>query len=99
MNSREYLFTVLAEEASEVAQATSKTIRFGNSSFVPQSRFTTNAEHLVQEINEMIAMVELLGEFGYLDITNLNNVRVKEAKKIKVTEYLELAENMGVVID
>lgn len=99
MNTREYLFTCLAEESSEVAQATSKGLRFGFDSFMPKSNFTTNGQHLVQEIAELIAVAELLEEDGYLNLASLYDESIINAKKEKVLKYLQISKNLGLVVE
>ena len=68
---REHLLTCVAEECAEVIQAICKYKRFRNQSLAP----------VYQELNDVIAVIELLG-FQSSDIAT-------SRKKVKVLKYYD----------
>lgn len=94
MNREQYLLCVLGEEASEVGQMASKNQRFGSQEIFPGQPLT-NAQRTHLEIDDLMAMVEMLNEefsFGYLPSRD----RI-EAKKAKVNHYGKYSESLGLV--
>src|SRR5690606_37793985 len=103
MNIQEYLITSLNEEASEVAQQASKTLRFGIDDVYttvkedgghilhdsPSNRF-----RLIEELNDLMGIVELLVEQGALPADWMSRDRIK-AKKKKVIRYMKYAREVG----
>lgn len=81
----EHLYDVLMEEAAEVIQAVCKRKRFGQWSHNPDSH-KTNQQCINDEINDFLAVVELLSR---------ENERVhedtlhQEKKMIKVRQYYD----------
>jgi hypothetical protein len=61
MNNTEHLLTILSEECVETAQRVSKAIRFGLTE-VQEGQHLNNAERLVYEFNDIVAVMELLHE-------------------------------------
>ena len=62
MNYKEYLYCKLAEEAGEVAQAAMKANIFGEDGVSPVDNLKkSNLQNLVNEINDMLAVIDLLG--------------------------------------
>ena len=59
MNRTEHLITIFGEEGSEVAQRASKILRFGVDEVQP-GQVKTNAERLVDEYADIIAVAEML---------------------------------------
>lgn len=78
-----YNLNLLSEEASEVIQAVSKIQRFGEMSISPYNN-TANIFLLIKEINDFMAVVELLQD--YYGIPFIDNQRVEE-KKQKIAQY------------
>lgn len=91
MNRLELLLTCLAEEASEVAQAASKMNRFAMHRVFP-GRDNTNAQVTHLELDDLLAVVEMLNEefvFGY-EPSKANIA----AKKIKVNKMNDLHKEL-----
>lgn len=97
MNFKEYILTCIGEEGGEVTQASSKCLRFGMVDFHPDNGMQPNGTKLIMEVNDLIAMVELLGETGFIDTKELNSFEAKMAKKEKFYKYLKYAEKCGCV--
>ena len=90
MNRLEHLLTILTEECAEVQQAVTKALRFGLNE--GRDIDCTNAERLRQELNDLIASVEMLVAEG----VNLSADPVaKEMKKRKVEKYLLYSAECG----
>jgi NTP pyrophosphatase (non-canonical NTP hydrolase) len=62
-----FLLDKLQEEAAEVIQAVNKIRRFGESSKHPE-RATTNKEDLVNELEDLLAILAALEYVKYLDL-------------------------------
>ena len=67
MNTQ-YLICKLQEEAAEVIQAVSKINRLGEQGKHPD-RATTNKQELVQELEDFLAILGVLEQAGWLDLT------------------------------
>ena len=94
MNRLQLLLTKLSEEGSEVTQIALKTQQFGLHESCPGQPFT-NAERTHQEIDDLMAMVEMLNEefgFGYAP----SRERI-EAKKVKVNKFAAYSVELGLV--
>lgn len=94
MNKKEYLLTCLAEECAEVAQACSKALRFGLDDKGPNHTLT-NAEHISSELNDVIALVKMLEDAGYMPRPHRHSLIAIEEKKIRVQQFMEYAEQRG----
>lgn len=95
MNEQQYLLTCIAEEATEVTKDATKAIRFGLYDFNEHNGNVPNAQRLIQELNELIALVELAGSKGYLDLSMLNDQVVKNNKIMKYEKYAQYARDCG----
>lgn len=63
MNYNQFLYTKLAEEASEVAQAALKVALFGEDNKDPRLiNSPTNLKHLENEVNDLCAVISLINE-------------------------------------
>lgn len=67
MNTQ-YLICKLQEEAAEVIQAVSKINRFGEQNSHPD-RTTTNKQELVQELEDFLAILAVLENAKWIDLT------------------------------
>lgn len=94
LTKQEWLLTQLASEAAEVAHAASKVIQFGLNDDYPG--YGNNRDQLVLEINDLMAVVQILGETGALPKPPINMFRIAD-KKHKVEEMYEYAKKKGVV--
>lgn len=94
MNRLQLLLTKLAEEGSEIAQIALKTQQFGLHEVCPGQPFS-NAERTHQEIDDLMAIVEMLNDeygFGYEPSRER-----RDAKKIKVNKYAAYSAELGQV--
>lgn len=92
MNHVEYLLTCLAEESVEVAQRATKAMRFGCSEIQP-GQGLTNAQRIGQELHDLFAIVELLGEAGVLEWNY--DTHAIERKKAKVVVFMDYSRECG----
>lgn len=93
MNLQQFLLTKLAEESSEIAQIALKTQQFGVDEARPgQPR--TNAERVYCELDDLLAIVEMLNEDGLGYLPNRERI---EAKKDKVRRFLQYSVDLGMV--
>ena len=76
---------ILQEECSEVAQAVSKCFRFGKDG---EWDGTTNGRRLEAEIGDVLALIDILVERGFISDSNINASR--KAKKSKLKEWSNL---------
>jgi NTP pyrophosphatase (non-canonical NTP hydrolase) len=67
-NKTQYLVCKLQEEAAEVIQAVSKINRFGEANKHPD-RTTTNKQELIGELEDFLAILAVLEQMGWLDLT------------------------------
>lgn len=74
MNTQ-YLICKLQEEAAEVIQAVSKINRFGEQNKHPD-RQTTNKQELVQELEDFLAILAVLEQTQWIDLT-LSRANIK----------------------
>ncbi len=64
----QYYLDKLQEEAAEIIQAVSKIRRFGPDNHHPD-RTTTNKQELVQELEDLLALVAAIESTHFLDLT------------------------------
>lgn len=84
--SREkYILTVLGEECAEVAKIASKAVRFGLDSHHPGKPEIDNRQLLIEELNDIMAMVWELNENYGLGFSL--NRRQQTEKRAKVDKY------------
>lgn len=84
MNYREYLFAKLMSESSEVIQDAEKIFMFGPDSYNPESG-VRNDDKLIHEIHDVLAVIEMLHENGFLHF-EYNREKIV-AKKRKMISY------------
>lgn len=92
MNKTEYLLTVLAEECVETAQRATKAIRFKLDE-IQEGQHLNNAQRLVYEFNDIVAVMEELKEHGL--IGQLYDREMIEEKKTKMKKYFAYSESLG----
>lgn len=93
MSLQQYLLTKLAEEGAEVGQIALKTQQFGIAEKCPGQRYT-NAERTHQELDDLMAVVEMLNDVGFGYEPNRERI---EAKKEKVVKFLRYSVGLGMV--
>lgn len=88
------LFICLQEEAAEVQQAVSKSIRFGPLNHNPDTPTSTNVDDIMTEYYHMQTVVEMLQEKGRLPILSREEIKeIKNKKKKKLLFYDERRRN------
>ena len=96
MNRKEYLFQCLSEEASEVAQATSKVLRFGEDNEWPGYNGTA-LTRLYTEINDFLGALNMLMDEIPGMRYHLFDVNQIAAKKVKIEKMIEYSKQRGVI--
>ena len=82
-NKTQYLICKLQEEAAEVIQAVSKINRFGEQNRHPD-RSTTNKQELVGELEDFLAILTVLEQLEYFDLTlSCSNIQLKAQALLK----------------
>jgi phosphoribosyl-ATP pyrophosphohydrolase len=82
-NKTQYLICKLQEEAAEVIQAVSKINRFGEQNRHPD-RTTTNKQELIQELEDFLAILTVLEQLEYFDLTlSRQNIQNKSLSLLK----------------
>lgn len=80
------LLTILAEECCEVGQRVAKALRFGIDE-VQTGQNLTNAERIMQELGDVMAVIDQLESIGVVDRPRITDFRV--AKRPKLKSYLQ----------
>lgn len=95
MNIREHLLTTFSEEAAEIVQDVSKSLRFGlEDRNILNPTGPTNRERLLIEINQFMAMIDMLIIEGVLP-ANWADPKVRLEKIQKVRHYMNYAISIG----
>lgn len=92
MNTDEHLLTLLMEEAAEVVKDASKSLRFGVGDRYDLG--PSNIERLIDELNDLMAVVELLVHQGILPPTWIDKEKQRR-KRNKVHNFMEYAKGVG----
>lgn len=85
MNRKEHLLTILSEECMEIGKECTKALRFGTEDHHP-TQTGTNAQKINNEYNDLLAVISMLNDEGYLNIT-IDNEKISN-KKDKIEKYL-----------
>lgn len=93
MKREDHLLVILAEEAAEIVQDTTKALRFGLDE-VYQVTGLSNRDRLINECNDLLAVIEMLQADGTLPKVIVDRIKV-EKKKAKVEQYLRYSEELG----
>jgi len=94
MTRQEHLLTIIGEECAEVHQRCSKALRFGLQEVQP-GQSLTNAQRIIQEFNDLVTVVKMMGE----DFTKgAFDLKEMEAKENKVEKYLLYSAECGTVV-
>lgn len=95
MTKQQHLLVCLAEECAEVQHAVAKALRFGLKDGYPGTE-RTNAGDISRELNDIMAIAELLKECGA--IPHNQTVTEIQKKKKKIAIFLKYAEELGTVL-
>jgi len=94
MNYQQYLLIKLAEECSEIAQASIKCSLFGYESLDPrEDTGETNAFKLFKEMLDCIAVIDELGEVTDDDFPDFDHEGYIDMKRAKLKYYYEVSQN------
>ena len=93
MNLTEHLLTTLAEEATEVAQACAKALRFGLEDGYPGTD-RTNRGDIARELADMRGVIEMLAEQG-VQFPEASDQTLVARKKLQVRKFLGYAFSRG----
>jgi len=95
MNEIENLLSTLAEECAEVVIECSKANRFGLGGCYPADG-PSNAEKILTEFYEGLAVIEMLQEEGALNVLSDEDIsEIKEKKKSRVKKWMKYSEEKG----
>lgn len=101
MNITEHLLACLAEECGEVAKECMKSLRFGLDDQVtldpsgPRgTEGPTNREKIVEELNDLMAVVKQLVAQGIIP-EDWQDARREERKQERVFRYMQYAHRVG----
>lgn len=88
MNKSDYLLTLLAEEALEIAHRSTKALRFGLNEIQSLQEYT-NAHRIEREINDLRAVLELLhAEQPFFRITpDRDQIEAHKKQILRFMEY------------
>ncbi len=90
MDDTQLYLTILQEECAEVIQIVSKIFRFGAEDWHPDDLYkVSNKDRLVHELVDILAVVDLLKENGFLERMRDDEQikKLKEAKIKKIEKY------------
>lgn len=97
LNRKQHLLVILAEECNEVAQRVTKSLRFGIDEIQPGDN-KNNAERIKYELNDLLAIVEMLQKEKILPDV-ITDREMMELKKQKVEHYLEYCKKIGTLTE
>jgi len=95
MTHQEHLLLNLMEECAEVQQAVSKALRFGLEDFNPNTARRNNAEDIAHELIDILTIRDMLLHNNV--IPPLDEVDLKEKKRIKLNKNIKLSEKLGCI--
>lgn len=95
MNRTEYLLPQAASECNEVAHRITKALHFGLAEIQPGQKLT-NAQRIVGEFVELLAVVEMLEEDGLIEMPSSTEANAPVAiKKGRVAHFMAYAAECG----
>lgn len=84
------------EECDKTSQRASKALRFGLDEIQPGQELT-NADRIVYEYNDLIAIVEMLCESEAINRYRVGDREAIDAKKAKINKYLLYSASLGIL--
>lgn len=93
MRKAEMLWAILQEELAEVIQEVAKLLRFGPGEIMPGQELT-NLERVVNELNDLWAMVAMIANAGHIPEDWLSPER-QHRKAANVAKYLDYSRQCG----
>lgn len=105
MNRKEYLLVQLASECNEVAHRVTKALHFGLDE-VQNGQSLTNEARMREELDDLLAVVEILGDEGILTGPVIDQgvpygvtKDIVDAKRAKIEKYMEIARREGTLAE
>lgn len=83
MNNLTEILIITQEECAEVVQAISKYFRFGADNFY-RSELETNHHRVCQELGDLLAMVDILLDAGFVTTEQLEIAKAAKVRKLKL---------------
>ena len=77
------LLTIFMEECAEATVEASKLIRFGSETFA-------DVHKMEVEVGDLLCMIDLLDEYGIIDLKAVSSHREAKRKKLKVWSDLKV---------
>ena len=95
MTEREHLLVLLIEECAEVSQRATKVLRFGfdDPAGTEPNQPYTNEKRLIDEVNDLEAVLELL----FKDKPFYKSPIHQKRKKDKIEKYSKLSKELGLL--
>jgi len=87
MNKENYLLVCLAEECAEVQKEVSKALRFGLDDTNPSTKIK-NRNSIVNELNDTLAIIDLLVDNGTLMFDEYKSIKQVHKKKTRVKKWM-----------
>lgn len=99
MNKQEYLLACLAEECDEVGQRCMKALRFSLGE-VQDGQQLNNAERVVEELHDLVAVALLLYRTGALPgLGVMPSEETIEKKRRKIEKFMAISREHGALVD
>ncbi len=95
LSRTEHILIKLNEEATEIAKDVDKALIFGLDDVEPNQEFT-NKQKIENEIADLLGVVEMLTEKGFLNKDEIFNHSKINAKKVKVLRWLDYSILKGI---
>lgn len=93
MTRTDHLLTILIEEAAEVQQRATKMLRFGIDEIQPEQPLT-NRERIVDELNDLLATVDMLQREGVLP-RGVGDPGAMTAKQARIEKFFARSRENG----
>lgn len=95
MNKEEYILTCLIEECSEIQKCATKALRFGLNDKDPRKKDSlTNKEKLIDEINDCLAILDLLTDENILPKNLVNSEKI-QGKLDRIIAFASYSRKLG----
>ena len=103
MTRKEHLLVIAMEECDEVSQRISKALRFSLEEIQPGQELT-NAQRILYEYNDLVAVLLMLHEEGFLPAVSptkdpIANMAMICKKRDKVNQFLEYSKANGTLTE
>lgn len=95
MNLEQYLLTKLSEECLEIGKEALKIQQFGMYSFNPEDPNMSNKDRLKHELNDLMAIIEMLNTHCDLDYQPCNESIITKIGKVE--KFHELSKDLGYI--